>query len=440
MKENYRNSLMNYVYPLESLPSNNFFRPINITINSFRLPVKPIKPIDICYEKETSLDIETIKFHKLDPQLIIELINNLHLTNLSIYKQSKIIKNNEHIYYIKERESLDQHYLIIEIVHKSINFIDICYDGVLLQQTFIENVFPCFPITFKSNISIYFRGQLYQTIYNVPFLQPLEKIKESIISLFVFPSKTFILFGKLLLHFTLIDDIMNLTFIGFFENNIFKAITSWDWCQGTLVGKYKNEIQYIWNDSFFKSTNQFPSIDGNSLVLIGGLYNYQLEETDKKIIQVTYGGLSSFFLHELEGGQISYVSLKRNIQITEDKYILSFSNIENQPIYALIGHASFINSVRTILTFPIRVYFTEYKNDKFQKEGTFYFILCPTKLIIYNKTGFYSYLDKNKGNIELSDLYLTNLNQNKDYCVERNQLVPSMKKLMKIDSEKNCNV
>ena len=103
MKENYRNSLMNYVYPLESLPSNNFFRPINITINSFRLPVKPIKPIDICYEKETSLDIETIKFHKLDPQLIIELINNLHLTNLSIYKQSKIIKNNEHIYYIKEK-------------------------------------------------------------------------------------------------------------------------------------------------------------------------------------------------------------------------------------------------------------------------------------------------------------------------------------------------
>ena len=83
---------------------------------------------------------------------------------------------------------------------------------------------------------------------------------------------------------------------------------------------------------------------------------------------------------------------------------------------------------------------TMIKNDKFQKEGTFYFILCPTKLIIYNKTGFYSYLDKNKGNIELSDLYLTNLNQNKDYCVERNQLVPSMKKLMKIDSEKNCNV
>ena len=196
------------------------FRPINITINSFHLPVKPIKPIkpiDICYEKETSLDIETIKFHKLDPQLIIELINNLHLTNLSIYKQSKIIKNNEHIYYIKERESLDQHYLIIEIVHKSINFIDICYDGVLLQQTFIEDVFPCFPITFKSNISIYFRGQLYQTIYNVPFLQPLEKIKESIISLLFFPSKTFILFGKLLLHFTLIDDIMNLTFIGFLK-------------------------------------------------------------------------------------------------------------------------------------------------------------------------------------------------------------------------------
>jgi hypothetical protein len=61
--ENYRNSFMNVLYPLERLPSKIFFRPINVTINSFRLPVKPI---DICYEKETSFDIETIKLMKLD--------------------------------------------------------------------------------------------------------------------------------------------------------------------------------------------------------------------------------------------------------------------------------------------------------------------------------------------------------------------------------------
>jgi hypothetical protein len=35
-------------------------------------------------------------------------------------------------------------------------------------------------------------------------------------------------------------------------------------------------------------------------------------------------------------------------------------------------------------------------------------------------------LEKHKGNIELSDLYLTNLNQKKEYSVEMNQLVPSL--------------
>ena len=164
-------------------------------------------------------------------------------------------------------------------------------------------------------------------------------------------------------------------------------------------------------------------------MLIGGLYNYQLEGRDTSIIQVTYGGLSSFFLDELEGGQISYVSLKRNIEIKEsnNKYILSFSNVKHTPVYALIGHASFVNSVRTILTFPIRVCFTEYKNDEFQREETFCFKLCSTKLLIYHKAGFFTYLEKHKGNIELSDLYLTNLNQKKEYSVEMNQLVPSQK-------------
>ena len=339
------------------------------------------------------------------------------------------MRNKEHIYYIKKRESLDQHYLIIEILNEKINFINVNYDGVLLQQTFIEDVSPCFPVVFKSNISIYFRGKLYQTVYNVPFLQPLEKIKESVITLFSFPSKTFMLFGRMLLHFTLIENRMNLTFIGDFQKNVFQSVTHWDWCQGTLVGKYKNEIQYIWNDGFFKNTNQFPTVEKSALVLIGGLYNYQLEDSNESIIQVTYGGLSSFFLHELEGGQISYVSLKRNIKIhdSKDKYILSFSNVRNDTIYALIGHTSFVNSIRTILTFPIRVCFTEYKNDEFQREETFCFRLCSTKLFIYHKAGFYEYLEKHRGNIDLSDLYLTNLNQKKEYSVEMNQLIPSPK-------------
>ena len=431
----------NRIFPFDMLPGNNFFRPVQkyglrrysqeLETTSY-VPIRPnppVDPIDICSTVEISTDVETVHFERLDTLFIVELINNLHLSNLSIYKQSKMMKDVEHIFYIKKRACIERHYLIIEIARKNINFIDVTYDGVLLQQTYIENVFPCFPIVFKSNISIYFRGQLYQTVYNVPFLNPLEKIKESIISLFTFPSKTFMLFGKLLLHFTLINGRMNLTFMGSFEKNSFYAITHWDWCQGTLVGKYKNEIQYIWNDRFFRNTNQFPSIEEQSLVLIGGLYNYQLDGRDRSIIQVTYGGLSSFFLDELEGGQISYVSLKRNIEIKESKskYILSFSNVKHNPVYALIGHASFVNSVRTILTFPIRVCFTEYKNDEFQREETFCFKLCSTKLLIYSKSGFFSYLEKHRGNIELSDLYLTNLNQKKEYSEEMNQLVPSQK-------------
>ena len=43
------------------------------------------------------------------------------------------------------------------------------------------------------------------------------------------------------------------------------------------------------------------------------------------------------------------------------------------------------------------------------------------------KGWIFTYLEKHKGNIELSDLYLTNLNQKKEYSVEMNQLVPSPK-------------
>lgn len=468
MKEIVKSSMMNYIYPFDMLPSNNFFRPARVLPVQGYAPLQEVRPQfqddisfrhlrphffhkqthsvpkeetttldttqvradDSIHKKEVpSFDIETIRFQRLEHQLIIDLINNLHLSKLSIYKQTKMVKTTEHLYYIKKRDSIDQHYLIIEVANEKVNFIDVHYDGVLLQHTFIEDVSPCFPIVFKSKISMYFRGQLYQTVYNVPFLQPLAKIKESIINLFTFPSKTFILFGRLLLHFTLLDNVMNLTFMGFLENNMFKALTHWDWCQGTLVGKHNHEIQYIWNDYFFKNTNQFPSIENTSLVLIGGLYNYQLEETDQRLIQATYGGMSSFFLDELEGGQISYVSLKRNIQVKDDKskYILSFSNVRNDPMYALIGHTSFVNSVRTILTFPIRVFFTDTKTEQFQDESTFSFLLCSTKLFIYQKKGFYEYLEKYKGNIDVSDLYLINLNQNKDYSVEMNQLVPSCK-------------
>ncbi len=471
MKEIVKSSMMNYIYPFDMLPSNNFFRPARVLPIQEYAPLQEVKPPfqddisfrhlrphffhkpridthsiskeetptldkthveadDSNHKKEVpSFDIETRRFRRLEHQLIIDLINNLHLSKLSIYKQTKMVQNTEHIFYIKKRDSIEQHYLIIEVAKEKVNFIDVSYDGVLLQHTFIEDVSPCFPIVFKSKISMYFRGQLYQTVYNVPFLQPLAKIKESIISLFTFPSKTFLLFGRLLLHFTLLDNVMNLTFMGFLENNLFKALTHWDWCQGTLVGKHNHEIQYIWNDCFFKNTNQFPSIEGGSLVLIGGLYNYQVEKTERRLIQATYGGISSFFLDELEGGQISYVSLKRNIQVKDDKskYILSFSNVRNDPMYALIGHTSFVNSVRTILSFPIRVFFTDTKTEQFQDESTFSFLLCSTKLFIYQKKGFYEYVEKYKGNIDVSDLYLTNLNQNKDYSVEMNQLVPSCK-------------
>jgi hypothetical protein len=58
------------------------------------------------------------------------MINNLHLSNLSIYKQSKKIENVEHIYYIKKTDyRLHQHhYLIIETANEKVKFYDVKYD------------------------------------------------------------------------------------------------------------------------------------------------------------------------------------------------------------------------------------------------------------------------------------------------------------------------
>ena len=88
----------NGIYPFDMLPGNNFFRPVqNSRLRRysqeletiFYVPTRPKppgNPIDICSTTETSIDVETIHFERLDTLFIVELINNIFLKKYINYQ------------------------------------------------------------------------------------------------------------------------------------------------------------------------------------------------------------------------------------------------------------------------------------------------------------------------------------------------------------------
>jgi len=307
----------------------------------------------------------------------------------------------------------------------SVQFIAVNYgaDGTLLQSYLMSNVVQVPVTVIRSEIQVYWRSQFFSMNFSIPQLDRLREIKQSLTNVFVYPTLTYVLFGKLVFNFSFIEQFYAVTYIGEMEYQKLKVLplTYFDWLDGILCGKIDSQLFFCWSNLFFAITNQFPDIyylgtSSKLKVLIGGYDNYMITnrtvQTDSILIKATYAHKLSVQSNEILGSIVSYTTLKEFIPITGTPlFILSFSNVilkGYQTKYAVIGTTTFTDTNFPIETFPATVVFTQTKDPSFNSFGTVFVIYykydAATKTLLVYEPGFMDYLMYQNGNVILSDL------------------------------------
>ena len=316
-------------------------------------------------------------------------------------------------------------------VYPSVQFIAVNYgaDGTLLQSYLMSNAVEVPVTVIRSQCQIYWRSQFYSMNFGIPQVDRLREIKQSVVNCFVFPSLTYVLFGKLVFNFTYVEQFYTVTYVGEIEYDTLKVLplTYFDWLDGTLCGKLDSQLFFCWSDLFFAITNQYPDIfyvnsvsssetQSNLKILIGGYDNYMITnrivEVDPILIKATYAHKLSVQSDEILGTLVDYTPLKEFIPITGTSlYILSFSNVllkGYQAKYAVIGTTTFQDTNFPIHTYPATIQFVETKDPSFSSYGTVFVIYYkydqPNNILFIYEPGFSKFLRFQNGNVILSDL------------------------------------
>jgi hypothetical protein len=200
------------------------------------------------------------------------------------------------------------------------------------------------------------------------------------------------------------------------KKKIVHSLTTWDWCQGTLVGKLNQQMVYIWNTKNFAVINQFPKLDdGEEVLLSGGAKEYSINTFQRRglISKGTYSDGLSYQANEIKGSSLDYVSHKTFVPIKnykdEKEFLIVFSNTRPETneysIYTVIGYSSFKNTRRSIITQNVEATLVSEKDDSFENYGSLYYKWdTEKKVILINTQGFDSFLQEERGTVILSDL------------------------------------
>jgi hypothetical protein len=305
----------------------------------------------------------------------------------------------------------------------NVRFFGVNYDGTLLQTYMIDSVFPA-PISIvRSNVSLYWRGTQHSMNFSVPNVNTFSQVKESILNIFTFPSLTYVIQNDIVLNFTLVKDFYFPSYMGI----IVISATTWDWCQGTLVGKLNGQMVYIWNTQTFAVINQFSELDdGEEVLLSGGAKEYSVNTQQKGglIAKGTYSDGLSYQANEIKGNTLDYVSLKTFVPVKnykdENAFLIAFTNTrpesEAYSIYVVIGYSSFKSTKRSIITENAPVTLVSEKDDSFDNYNSLYYKWDSEKKVLLVVTdGFSQFLAEERGNIVLSDLMPYDLGSLGDY-------------------------
>ena len=378
---------------------------------------------------------------------VIHLVTTLELNNQTIFYDFHDINQVEYLLTIFRYEKDFCKYIICASPSKSqsdlnVLFFGVNYNGTQLQTYVIDNSEPA-PISIvRSNVSLYWRGSQHSMNFSVPNVNKFTQVKESILNIFTFPSLTYVVQNNIVLHFTLVKNYYFPSYMGVLEpkEKIVYSLTTWDWCQGTLVGKLNQQMVYIWNTKNFAVINQFSELDdGEEVLLSGGAKEYSINTFQKGglISKGTYSDGLSYQANEIKGSSLDYVSLKTFVPIKnykdEKAFLIAFSNTRPETneysIYAVIGYSSFKNTRRSIITENVEATLVSEKDDSFENYGSLYYKWDTEKKVLFiNIQGFDSFLREERGTVILSDLIPYNLGALGDYNPLENKVMKNTTK------------
>ena len=372
---------------------------------------------------------------------VIHLVTTLELNNLTIFYDFHDLNGVDYLYTIFRYEEDFCKYIICASPKKTqsdlnVRFFGVNYDGTLLQTYVIDSVFPA-PISIvRSNVSLYWRGTQHSMSFSVPNVNTFSQVKESILNIFTFPSLTYVVQNDTVMNFTLVKDFYFPSYMGIIEPELkmVMSATTWDWCQGTLVGKLNGQMVYIWNTQTFAVINQFSELDdGEEVLLSGGAKEYSVNTKQKGglIAKGTYSDGLSYQANEIKGNTLDYVSLKTFVPVKnykdENAFLIAFTNTRPESdaysIYVVIGYSSFKSTKRSIITENAAVTLVSKKDDSFDNYNSLYYKWDSEKNVLLVFTdGFDQFLGEERGNIVLSDLMPYDLGSLGDYDALENNM------------------
>jgi len=403
-------------------------------------------------EKEEMADCSCNPYSLLPTELVIQLVGNLN--NLRTVLFSQITKigtaTNPSLCTVWRIEDNHVDYLIsvspyagpppyTNVTNADINFYSINYalDGTFIQTIVLDNV-TSEPISVvRSLVNLTYRSINYNVNFSLyQFGDPSEQ-KQNLLHLFTFPSFTFVLYGNIVMTFTLIDYFPIITYIGKLNHTkaIVESYFQYDNANGTTLAIINSQLVFYWNDKQFALTNFYPDINDtiysskaqpanlSCYIFIGGQNVFSsikrirnpVDPNDFNIIRkATAGFLDQYTGDEAEGGKFAYTSLRTFVKINEVgpfdiKYLIAFTETKTAnvfPKYAVIGVTNFRDSQVKLRTYPLPITFTDTKDPSFQNYKQLFFKYSPTGITIY-APGFDTFLFFEAGSITLNDVTMT---------------------------------
>lgn len=355
--------------------------------------------------------------------IIIKLVTSLQMNHFHLYSEFFLFENEKTLMTIFSFEKYSTNFIITATKLNTIRFFSVQYTTSELTSSILNVIQPIPVTTIRGNVKMSVRGSLYSIEMKVPSIQKTDIVKESILTLFTFPSQTFLLNGTHILHFTKFCSFFYITYIGLYNNVGIESIVYWDYGNDTLIGKVKDQVYYIFNSSKFDYCNQYGDIRNNGNIIIGGTYDYLIDENNENVKSITYAYCQSFQANEINGSTIRFCSFEKFVPVKNTiYYFIAIANtLQNSfPNYAVFSQSNFRGTKSTIQTFPVCIQFVTQKDDTFQNSGTLYFRYINNVVEIY-EVGYVEFLNENVNNFEI----MTTTTYEKDFSKNFNVLTNS---------------
>jgi hypothetical protein len=360
---------------------------------------------------------------------IYQMISGLESLNLPVYQD--FIKdsccNDLNYFAVFPIQFGVSNYILYQTdLNDNINFwsINMSLTNVLTANYFTFNVIPAVIVNYRTLIVLKYKNKSFKLLFSVPFLDQLTGTKSVIQNLFNDSTKAFVLYDKIVLFFSKINDDKYYRFVyaGILSHSLYSEnkndlfvlpTTKFDFANGTLVGLLDKKPYLLYNKFGIQSVNLYPyanyvfnaSDQKNNKVVVGGINNYFLQpeiETKPNLWKCSYcfelQYQAPFFKTDNNWG---YVPLEIQILIpntcdyiepaTGPTYIMAFDS--KDPQYVYLGNTQFLNSDNTIITFKKSIIYTE------NAELVSWYVYPPTELPIItpddNSSNLYYYYNGN---------------------------------------------